>query len=156
MKRSVALLKLSREHHSALSLALHARRAANQGDEAISHMAAEITLRFQSELKPHFDEEERDLLPVLQEAGESTVVAQTVAEHIELARLVAMLNQPDAPSLLAFAELLNAHVRFEERQLFPLWQQCTESATKPKPATQTCPLNLPGFMETSTLERVDP
>lgn len=136
MKRSAPLLKLSREHHSALSLALHARRAAKQGSEAISRMATDISRRFQEELKPHFDEEERDLLPVLQEAGELTLVAQTLAEHVELARLVALLHQPDAQTLLAFADLLNAHVRFEERQLFPRWQQYTETASDAASTTQ--------------------
>ena len=119
MKRSAALLELSREHHTALSLALRARRAAGQGGTAVATTAAQVVARFRGELKLHFDEEERWLLPALERAGENALVARTLAEHGELASLVDRLGRPDAATLLAFAEALQAHVRFEEQQLFP-------------------------------------
>lgn len=119
MKRSPALIELSREHHTALSLALRARLVADNGDAAaIEAMAAKVTERFASELKPHFDEEERWLLPALAECGASALVARTQDEHAEIADLAARLRTPSAAALLAFAESLIRHVRFEERELF--------------------------------------
>jgi hypothetical protein len=41
-----------------------------------------------------------------------------MSDHAELRRLSIQLQQPDVKTLLGFAELLNSHVRFEERELF--------------------------------------
>lgn len=124
MKRSAALVELSREHHTALSLAQRARRAAANGDpESIAAMAATLRERFATALKPHFVEEEVRLLPVLSAAGEAELVARTLADHAELEGLAAQLEAPDAALLLAFADCLTEHVRFEERELFPAAEQ---------------------------------
>ncbi|MDY0013625.1 MAG: hemerythrin domain-containing protein [Rhodocyclaceae bacterium] len=119
MKRSAALVALSREHHGALSLALHARRASQVGGEQVAAQAARVVAAWRAELKPHFDEEERWLLPALARFGEHQLVARTLADHTELTRLVACLAKPDGATLAAFAEALTQHVRFEERELFP-------------------------------------
>lgn len=127
MKRSTALVELSREHHTALSLAQRARRAAAAGDAAaIAAMATTLRERFAADLKPHFDEEEVRLLPVLAANGETELVARTLADHAELKRLAAQLESPDAAALLAFADCLSGHVRFEERELFPAAERCPE------------------------------
>ena len=120
MKRSEALAGLSREHHGALSLALRTRRAALEADSQVMTATRErVRTAFRSELLPHFEEEERRLLPALARAGQSDLVARTLAEHAALAEIVASLSGGGAPALLAFADLLSRHVRFEERELFP-------------------------------------
>lgn len=119
MKRLDCLGDLSREHHTALSLALRARRAAAGGDNEVAAMAAKVRERFAAELEPHFREEERWLLPALAEMGQQALVERTLADHAELARLVEELAVPSAETLQAFADGLTAHVRFEERELFP-------------------------------------
>jgi hemerythrin-like domain-containing protein len=125
MKRHERLQDLSREHHAALRLALHARRAASSGDHAlIDAAAAAVIAAFHTELNPHFVVEEQTLLPLLTQPGEGEVVARIEREHAELRRLSARLQEPDAVTLAAFGELLNAHVRFEERELFPLLEAC--------------------------------
>jgi hemerythrin-like domain-containing protein len=119
MKRCPALQDLSREHHTALRLALHLKRVASGGDEAaVDAACAETRAIFASELLPHFREEEQCLLPRLQAAGASAVVARTLIEHRALQRLVRDLEIPDRETLLRFAELMTTHVRFEERELF--------------------------------------
>ena len=118
MKRCPELQKLSREHHDALRIALNLRRAA-AGDEATVEAACiEARRCFEAELLPHFQEEERCLLPYLQSAGGEAVVARTLIEHRTMIRLIRELEIPDAEVLLRFADLLTAHVRFEERELF--------------------------------------
>ena len=119
MKRCPELQDLSREHHTALRLALHLRRAADSGDEAqIEAACSRACELFQNELLPHFREEEQWLLPRLEAVGASALVARTLIEHRALQRLIRELELPDADMLRRFADLLTAHVRFEERELF--------------------------------------
>jgi len=119
MKRHQALQDLSREHHTALQLALKAKRAAATGDQAlIETTAAACLTAYTAELDPHFIVEETVLLPLLLGAGENALVARVECDHRALRDLCAQLQQPDAVTLLRFAECLTAHVRFEERELF--------------------------------------
>lgn len=119
MKRCPELQDLSREHHTALRLALQWRRAAESGDEAkIDAACNQARTAFEAELLPHFREEERCLLPRLEALGASAIVARTLIEHRAMHRLVRDLEIPDGEILLRFADLLTSHVRFEERDLF--------------------------------------
>ena len=123
MKRHPALLGLSREHHTSLSLARRAQRAAESGDaERIAGMAGVILSRFPSMLEPHFLFEERIILPPLARAGQSDLVRQTMTEHTQLRGLCGQLHTPEAAILVSFADALIAHVRFEERTLFEALQ----------------------------------
>lgn len=116
MKRRAALLQLSREHHTALVLT---QRIAQAGDAAaISELMESVTTIFRRELDPHFRAEEAALLPHLEAAGESGIVRRTLEEHRELRRLAARIASGDSASLKPFGIALNAHVRFEERELF--------------------------------------
>ncbi len=127
MKRHQTLQDLSREHHTALTLALAARRAADSGDprqvEASARKCGEV---FASSLEPHFVVEETTLLPAMARAGEQALVARTLREHDALRALCGELAAGDAATLQRFAELLSAHVRFEERQLFAAAQAALE------------------------------
>jgi len=124
MRRHQQLQDLSREHHTALQLALRARRAVESGDAAqIAASAAACIEAFSVELDPHFVIEENELLSALARQGEHDLVQRTLAEHEQLRDLIVQLAQPDATALRSFAELLNAHVRFEERELFEVAQR---------------------------------
>ncbi len=116
MKRSPALLKLSREHHTALVLALRIARAADPDD--LAELAGSVPVIFLEELEVHFQEEENGLLPKLAAAGASALVARTLAEHSEMRHLVARISTGDLLALKPFGDLLKAHVQFEERELF--------------------------------------
>ncbi|MBI3093717.1 MAG: hemerythrin domain-containing protein [Rhodocyclales bacterium] len=119
MKRHPQLQDLSREHHGALKLARAARQTAEAGAaDKLATIAERVVRLFAAELDPHFRVEEQGLLLTLTQAGEHALVRRTLDEHAELRRLVAALSAPDAATLLRFADLLAAHVRFEERELF--------------------------------------
>lgn len=105
MKRDPRLRGLSSEHHAALGWA---RRLQSR-----STTPAELAARFEAELTAHFAIEERLLAPALREAGETGLADRLVREHRALR---AAAEAGDAP---AFGRLLEAHVRFEERELFP-------------------------------------
>lgn len=116
MKRSPALLKLSREHHTALSLALRIEKASDTAAQDI--LLATLPGLFRGELEPHFQAEEKALLPQLAQAGETALVDRTLEEHRQIRDLVGQMAAGDRASLTAFGTLLRAHVRFEERELF--------------------------------------
>ncbi len=137
MKRHEWLQDLSREHHLALRLAQAARRAVAAGDPAQIRAAAKLCAdAFDSDLEPHFIREESDVLPLLAQAGAGALVERTMNEHDEMRRLAARLNEADPATLERFGELLGAHVRFEERELFEAAQTLLDPAA---PAGKTTP-----------------
>ena len=120
MKRSPCLQPLSREHHAALSLAKSCERAAQSGDAALVDQACQRVIQeFQGELDRHFQFEERSLLPLLQSPETQRLVERTLADHRHLRGLFEAMQQNDIKALNSFGQCLIAHVRFEERELFP-------------------------------------
>jgi hypothetical protein len=129
MKRHPDLLQLSREHHGALKLARDARKAAESEDsDAVAALAQRVIAIFGTELDPHFRVEEQGILIALDHAGEHELARRTRDEHQELRRRARALATPDADTLLRFADLLAAHVRFEERRLFEAAQDMLSPA----------------------------
>ena len=127
MKRAAELAPLSREHHEALVLA---RRAAN-ADLGCAEAAAQrehLLQRWRVQFEPHFAAEERHLLPALVAAGEADAAARAAAEHEGLRRLVERLRQGELQALPAWGAAMQAHVRFEERELFPLAERVLDLA----------------------------
>lgn len=130
MKRHPDLLQLSREHYGALKLARNTRRAAESGEpDAVAALAQRVVEVFPVELDPHFCAEEQGILVLLAQTGRDGLVARTLADHAELRRLAKALATPDADTLLRFADLLGAHVRFEEREVFEAAQTSLDMDT---------------------------
>jgi uncharacterized protein (DUF2249 family) len=69
------------------------------------------------------------LLPPLREAGEQARVARTLDEHRQLRALAQAAGRGDPAGLASFGLLLEAHVRFEERDLLPLAEAILPAAT---------------------------
>jgi len=121
MKRSLVLQPLSREHHTALTLAKACVRAALSGDAAMASQACQRAIRaFADELDAHFKIEEQSLLPLLTSPETQALVQRTLVEHQLLRGLLEGLRQNDVEALNNFGKYLTAHVRFEERELFPV------------------------------------
>jgi len=121
MKRTPALQPLSREHHTALTLAKACERAAQSRDEALVVQTCQRVIRtFSEELEPHFQIEEQSLLPLLHSAENQLLEQRTLADHQQLRALLDGLQQNNTEALDNFGKLLSAHVRFEERELFPV------------------------------------
>ena len=120
MQRHPALRQLSSDHHIGLVLARKARQAANGSLQDKRYAWTTVVDRFRTELEPHFQLEEDDLLPAMQRAGETLLVERALTEHAGLRDLVSGNRIED---LAEFAELLTAHIRFEEKVLFERAQQ---------------------------------
>ncbi len=125
IRRTSELRPLSSEHHHALLLAFQLKKGlAGHGDSAgapkdLPGLIA-LAKRFEDNtLNAHTRAEEDLLGPHLP----PTEAKRLASEHKELARLLGISRQgrpQDARfALLTFADLLERHVRWEERELFP-------------------------------------
>lgn len=119
MKRNKNLVELSREHHHGLLLGWKIKEGLKR-DVAIETIADYIAFFADRALFPHFEEEETQLLTFLQQDDE--LRKRTIAEHMEIRDLVQQISNPafsDKDALIKLAQKMEAHIRFEERELFP-------------------------------------
>ncbi|MEJ7676611.1 MAG: hemerythrin domain-containing protein [Segetibacter sp.] len=119
IKRDRNLVWLSRDHHDGLLMVWKIRQGIrfNVSNTRINNFAASA---FRSELEPHFYEEEDLLFINLPESDALRVKAES--EHAAIREIAAALKpgtESTDADLEAFANLLEAHIRFEERILFP-------------------------------------
>ena len=120
MKRSPELRKLSEDHHHGLVLARHALLA--EDDSSAQNVWQEVERKFQTELDPHFIIEEKYLAPPLESLGENTLIERFNDDHKELRSFIHDQNNRSLSALKIFGELLEAHIRFEEREFFEIAQ----------------------------------
>lgn len=123
MRRDPRLFALSTDHHHALVLARDAQRAGvGQYGRILTSVTARVREVFERELEPHFRIEEELLLPALEAIGEHALVARVRDDHAAL-RLAQYAEGLDTEQrLVVFGTRLEAHVRFEERELFEVAQ----------------------------------
>ncbi len=89
--------------------------------------AAMLVAFFERHLRQHFRIEEEIVFPAACSAGgeAENLVSQLLDEHREMVDLVERLAanpQVAAAELAVFGQLLNDHIRLEDRQLFPLME----------------------------------
>ena len=125
MKRQQALQQLSRDHHRALEVALKLRRATS---EAAGSVRTEFLEFWHEHGALHFRIEEDALLPRSAPYVSPTdpAVVRVLTDHVEIRRRAAELEtSPAVPheELNSLGELLNDHVRHEERVLFPMIEE---------------------------------
>lgn len=125
MKRDPALTSLSHDHHQALFVAQQLRRAA---DETAESARAAFLAYWEEHGRVHFRVEEEVLLPAYAAHGIShhPLVARALCDHVTIRQLADALARDPHPTVGALQELgieLAHHVRFEERELFPLIEQ---------------------------------
>jgi len=122
MKRAPELHALSKDHHSGLVLAKKAKRAGNEGGALVSEVWADIEVRFKAELEPHFQIEESLIALNLEAQGELQLVKRLYKEHDALRQFFVPGSGRTPGDLRSFGELLEKHIRFEERELFEVAQ----------------------------------
>jgi hemerythrin-like domain-containing protein len=134
MKRHEAIAPLSRDHHGTLLLAQLLKKSApvykglpeQAGDKARYAME-----QFESHIRHHFQLEEA----MLEKAASvhpliKKLAAEIKTEHGELSALFQSLAAASEPEIIMneLALKLEAHIRKEERVLFPMLQeQCSET-----------------------------
>ena len=118
IKRDKNLVWLSRDHHDGLLIVWKIRQGIRFG---ISHDRINdfVASAFTSELEPHFKEEENLLFIQLPENDQLRLRAES--EHAAIRKMAPALKSAfelNMANLEAFANLLESHIRFEERTLF--------------------------------------
>tara|TARA_R100000306_G_C4338022_1_gene123757 strand:- start:395 stop:829 length:435 start_codon:yes stop_codon:yes gene_type:complete len=110
----VALQPLSRQHHFGLLFSWKLRKGFER-NISIKRLQAFRDWFFVTEIRPHFEAEERFLFPLLE--SEHPLVQRALADHRTLETL--FTTTTDVERTLRVLELqLKEHIRFEERVLF--------------------------------------
>ncbi|MEO5501131.1 MAG: hemerythrin domain-containing protein [Ginsengibacter sp.] len=117
IKRSEEIAKLSRDHHVSLLFCWKIRNGIKKNAEVL-RMKNYVSYFLSEHMGAHFREEEDYLFaPVKDEK-----VQRALDEHIVILNLTdKILNagEPEKKDLLNLAQLVDDHVRYEERILFP-------------------------------------
>ncbi|MBI5856698.1 MAG: hemerythrin domain-containing protein [Sphingobacteriales bacterium] len=116
IKRSVQLAPLSREHHEGLLFAWKIKQGI-ENRTPLDVIRKYALWYWKHHIKPHFYQEEKILAPLMP-AGHPLVL-KMLEEHDHIRELVLGLDDvADKRNLTILADLLNHHIRFEERELF--------------------------------------
>ncbi len=125
MKREVQLQPLSHQHHNGLMVVLLLKKGVEK-NAAIETMNDFIVTVWNAELRNHFIKEEVYLHPhVLQIPSLMEKYEQMKTEHHQIRQLVDAIRNGDSSSerITSFYTLLEKHIRFEERDLFPFIEE---------------------------------
>ncbi len=129
MKRNKNLHPLSWDHHAALTGVVFTRKLIRDGSsrDRLIQVADEFGVFYEIGLIPHFRHEEEWLVPryLRHVPPDDPDVLRLLKDHVALHRLILDLKEAAESdsglvgSLQALTDLLESHVRFEERELFP-------------------------------------
>lgn len=146
MQRTAALIPYSKEHHDGLLIALRLKKGGPSSPHdtlwptAIAEQR-DALLRFaEHDLYPHFDREEQELFPAITSIS---TIEQELREainslHADHQVMREMLKKLEAVStileiqelLRAFGTILEAHIRKEEREVFPMIERYIDTITR--------------------------
>ena len=114
-------MPLSREHHDGLLLVWKIKTGLSKAIGA-KRIADYVVFFYVSNLEAHFKMEEEYVFPLLSEDNVLRVKAEF--QHNEIREIVSTLKLAyNKENLLQFADLLERHIRFEERELFNFIEQ---------------------------------
>lgn len=131
-KRHPSLLPLSHDHHHGLALALRCRKQGlgqikPMGAEGLRQRAQEFLGLYAAELDSHFRAEEEILFPLMRTRlpDSRQLIDELVRDHQTIRRALPRLKTTTGLGKLIFdlGDLLERHIRREERELFPLFEQ---------------------------------
>lgn len=130
-RRHDSLIPLSREHQCGLMLCLRIHRGlVEQGANSnwLETKAGHAVRFFEGDLVAHFQAEEEVLFPAMRDlSGAGLIIDELLVEHAKMRRLVDQLRGNEisslAETLKEFADTLEAHIRKEERELFPIYEE---------------------------------
>lgn len=119
MRRNENIILLSRDHHFGLLCSWKIRQGFKK-NIPYERMREYILFFWNENLKSHFEEEEKYLFGYL----DDSYTRQALEEHQEIKLMVEAIKESNDILLLEnFADLLEEHIRFEERVLFPYLEE---------------------------------
>lgn len=134
--RHDALVPLSHDHHHTLAQARKLREGTQLTDLGDRRDLANDFLNFYfgRAIRHFHEEEELFFAPLVDEPRAKDLVIRAVTDHLRLHALVRSLKrqltegEADPKLLSEIAALLTEHVRFEEKELFPLVEELVPDA----------------------------
>jgi iron-sulfur cluster repair protein YtfE (RIC family) len=135
--RHPSLIALSHDHHHGLALALRCRKQAlgqikPMGATGLRERADEVVAFYTNNLVAHFRAEEEILFPPLRSLGpqSASLIEALESEHGQIRRAVEQIKMGSGLAKLIFdlGDLLERHIRKEERELFPLFEERVDPA----------------------------
>jgi len=126
IKRHEAIAPLSRHHHHALALVLKIRKAETAATkEQAEALRREVQRFWQNGGQQHFREEEEILLPAYARYAslERKEIIGMLLDHVKIRAMVdSIQDETDdvLPLIRKFGDMLEEHVRKEERVIFPM------------------------------------
>lgn len=135
--RHSSLILLSHDHHHGLALALRCRKQAlgrikPMGLQGLEERASEVKEFFTKSLERHFQAEEEILFPIIRSCASEghPMVENLIEEHKQIRNEVARLEEKEklSKNLFDLGDLLERHIRREERELFPLFENHVDAA----------------------------
>jgi iron-sulfur cluster repair protein YtfE (RIC family) len=135
--RHSSLIPLSHDHHHGLALALRCRKQAlgqlkPMGAAGLRERTTEMLDFYYRNLIPHFRAEEEVLFPLLRSSApqSAAIIDELTRQHEEIRRAIPRLEAGTGLAKLIFdlGDLLDRHIRKEERELFPLFERHVEEA----------------------------
>ncbi len=133
--RHPSLVALSHDHHHGLALALRCRKQAlgqlkPMGVAGLRERAQEFIDFYRADLIKHFRAEETVLFPLMRETAvtNARLLDELIKQHHEITNAIAPLEAGSGLAKLLFdiGDLLERHIRKEERELFPLFESQIE------------------------------
>lgn len=121
LKRNKNLVVFSKEHYHGLVFSNHLKMASKATDDILKLYIADF---WDNHLKSHFKNEEVLLLPLMAEGNQRK---QFVHEHFVIENQINQIKDAEInvqQQAIELGQLINNHIRFEERVLFP-WLEKT-------------------------------
>ena len=119
MKRNINLVPLSREHHLGLLCSWKIREGIKK-QVSYNRIKKYIDYFWENNLSAHFEIEDK----VLPKIESNCLQKKMEKEHVELRKLINHIHHYQDINLLSeFAKVLNDHIRFEERVVFPYYEK---------------------------------
>lgn len=121
IKRSIQLQPLSREHHDGLLFVWKIREGL-KNHTSIEKLKDFTSWFWRNHIRPHFFQEEKILIPAIPEGH--LLAHQLKQEHNFIRELIITIDKDtDLHDFTRLANLLETHIRFEERELFQYLEQ---------------------------------
>jgi hemerythrin-like domain-containing protein len=125
--RHETLIPLTHDHHHALAQARRLHDVSKTEDVTERRNLANDFLNFYfGRAVRHFHEEEELFAPLIDDPQAGDLILRAVADHLRLHALVRTMKrqltdgEADQETLGHISRILTEHVRFEEKELFPL------------------------------------
>lgn len=119
IKRNKNLVNLSKDHHFGLLASWKIRHGLELKTEP-KRISDFIINFWEKHLSSHFNAEEVTVFNVIKHP----LIDEALAQHLKLRTLITSISKDcNTEQITGFANLLEQHIRFEERQVFKMLQQ---------------------------------